>query len=234
MPDTCWGPLCDWIHILSLWLKLHVLPFAPLFTPIVATVAGAIALYSIHVTRSVARKRAAVDFFLKTDMDKGMVEAHAAFQAALYCWQKHEAAGKSIETFVRGEDNKYTAEYKDIMTYLNIHELVAVGIKNKIFDHAVCYNFWSDALVRHTDQTRKLIEYETSGEGSEASFLELRMLSIKWKKRTTKWQEKERAKGRRKGLRLMPGLPAPAPDQSPQQPSPQTADADHIGPAGQV
>ncbi len=54
MPDSCLGPVCEYIHLLSQWLKIHLLPFGPLFTPLVASVAGAIALYSIHVTRSVA------------------------------------------------------------------------------------------------------------------------------------------------------------------------------------
>ena len=47
--------------------------------PLVATVAGIVAIVSIIVTKSIARKRAAIDLFLKTDMDKGMVDAHVAF-----------------------------------------------------------------------------------------------------------------------------------------------------------
>lgn len=33
-----------------------VVPYAPLITPCVAVVAGAIAIYSVHVTRSIAQK----------------------------------------------------------------------------------------------------------------------------------------------------------------------------------
>src|ERR1700692_2399178 len=186
MPDSCWGPLCGYIHLFSQWLKIHIVPIAPLITPAVAIIAGGVAIASILITMSIARKRAAIDFFLKTDMDAGMVAAHAAFQAALKTLEKHEAEGKTIETFVKGADGADTAEYKNIITYLNVHELVAVGIKNKVFNHDVCYNFWSDALVRHTDKTRKLIEYEASSEGGEASFFELRTLSIKWKERIRK------------------------------------------------
>jgi hypothetical protein len=194
MPESCWGPLCGYIHWVSQWLKIHIVPIAPLITPTVAIIAGFVAVASIIITMSIARKRAAIDFFLKTDMDAGMVAAHAAFQTALKALEKHEAEGKTIETFVKGADGADTAEYKNIITYLNVHELVAVGIKNKVFNHDVCYNFWSDALVRHTDKTRKLIEYEASSEGGEASFFELRTLSIKWKERIRKWQEKQRRK----------------------------------------
>jgi hypothetical protein len=183
MTETCWGPVCEWIHLLAQWLKVHIIPFAPLFTPIVATVAGLIALYSIHVTRSVARKRAAVDFFLKTDMDKGMVEAYLNFQKASTAFAKHVEKGDPIETFVRDGQGNYTMGYVDVTSYLNIHELVAVGIKNKVFDHDVCYAFWSDALVRHTNRTQKLIDHVVEAEGQPAGFIELRNLSTKWKKK---------------------------------------------------
>jgi hypothetical protein len=214
--------MCEWIHILSLWLKTHLLPFGPLFTPIVASVGGGIALYSIHVTRSVARRRAAVDFFLKTDMDKGMVEAYSAFITALAAWASYDATGKPIEKFARGEDGSLSTEYKDILNYLNIHELVAVGVKNKVFDEDVCFNFWSIALVRHTDGTRKLIDYQRTLEGFESSYWELRTLSSKWKKRTAKWQKKQQAKTKWKGPPPESVRSAPAPVRNPEKTSPQT------------
>jgi Domain of unknown function (DUF4760) len=202
MPDSCLGPVCGYIHLLSQWLKIHVLPLAPLFTPLVATVAGIVAITSIVVTKSIARKRAAIDFFLKTDMDKGMVDAHIAFEEAVIVLKQHLKDGKTIEEFCKGGKT-----YKDVRAYLNIHELVAVGIKNKVFDEDVCYNYWSDALVGHTAETHELLEHEASAEGGEASYLELRNLSIKWKLRTMKWQKKQRAKTKRRGL---PRKPAPA------------------------
>jgi hypothetical protein len=219
MPETCLGPVCGWIHVLSLWLKVHILPFAPVITVVVAVVAGVIAVYSIHVTRSVARKRAAVDFFLKTDMDAGMVTAYAAFQDALIAWEKHLKENKPVEKFIRDDTGAFTKGYRDITSYLNIHELVAVGIKNKVFDGNVCYNFWSDALVRHTDKTQKLIEYEVASDGGAASYLELRLLSEKWKKRIEKWQKKQ-AKKQGQLPKLAP--PAPVSGQSFERPSQET------------
>jgi hypothetical protein len=226
MPDTCWGPVCGWIHVLSQWLKIHLLPFSPLITVAVAVVAGVIALYSIHVTRSVARKRAAIDFFLKTDMDAGMLASHLAFEDAVLNLKQHLLDGKSIEKFCEGGK-----VYKDIRAYLNIHELVAVGIKNKVFDGDVCYNYWSDALVRQTDLTYQLIEHESSAEGGEASYLELRKLSIEWKKRTSKWQERQRRKARRKGRLPNPAPVVPAAGHSSSPPSPGTTVASPPAPA---
>lgn len=189
--------MCAWIHFVAQWVKIHVIPLAPLITPLVATLAGAIALYSIHVTRVTARRRAAIDFFLKSDMDKGMADIYKAFRDSLAVWEIHAAAKKPIEDFIKGPDGKPSDDYRNINTYLNIHELVAVGIRNKVFDHAVCYNFWSDALVRHTERTKAIIEHEVSSEGGAAAYLELRILSSKWKKRLAKWAAKQMKKSGR-------------------------------------
>jgi hypothetical protein len=218
MPEACLGPLCGWIHVLSVWFKIHLLPLAPLITPVVAIAAGAIAIYSIHAARSVARKRGAIDFFLKTDLDAGMVKAYADFQAALAAWEKHNKEGKPIEEFLRDANGVYTESYRHINSYLNIHELVAVGIKNKVFDHEVCYNFWSDALVRHTDKTRKLIDYEVSSDGGAAAYLELRTLSVKWKKRITKWQSRQ-IQAEKQGQPVKTAPPAPTAGQALDRPS---------------
>nr|WP_224742009.1 DUF4760 domain-containing protein [Bradyrhizobium sp. 2S1]MCK7669370.1 DUF4760 domain-containing protein [Bradyrhizobium sp. 2S1] len=156
--------------------------------------AGAIALYSIHVTRVTARRRAAIDFFLKTDMDKGMAEIYKAFRDSLAVWEVHAAANRPVEEFIKSPDGKLTDDYRNINTYLNIHELVAVGIRNKVFDHTVCYHFWSDALVGHTERTKALIEHEVSTEGGAAAYWELRNLSSKWKKRLLAWQAKQTKK----------------------------------------
>src|ERR1700676_1041983 len=185
MPESCLGPICEYVHLLSQWLKIHILPLGPLLTATVATVAGIVAVISILVTKSIARKRAAIDFFLKTDMDKGMVDAHKDFEAALEILKTHKGT--------MAEFSKLDA-YKNIRAYLNIHELVAVGIKNKAFDEQVCYNFWSDALVRHTAGTYALLQYESELEGGEAAFLELRTLSGRWQKRIEAWREEQRKK----------------------------------------
>ena len=228
MPDSCLGPVCEYIHLLSQWLKIHLLPFGPLFTPLVASVAGAIALYSIHVTRSVARKRAAVDFFLKTDMDKTMVDAHTAFQKALKPMEAHACSGKSMESFCKDAEGFYTADYLAITSYLNIHELVAMGIKNKVFDEEVCYNFWSDALVQHANDAHRLIEYESSIKGSEAAFLELRSLKVKWERRNLKWQERQQRKAKRQGQPPATVQSAQAAGQSPVPPSQETTVANPL------
>jgi hypothetical protein len=60
---------------------------------------------------------------------------------------------------------------------------MAVGIKNKVFDEQVCYNFWSDAMVRHVKEANSIIQYEIAEGGSDALYLELRNLSVGWSAR---------------------------------------------------
>lgn len=165
-----------------------LLRIAPFFTPVVGSVAAIIALAAISAQKSIARKRAAIDFFLKTDLDHNMLEAYADFEVALKKFKAHTAGGGDIKTFIDSPETE--KDYKKLLRYLNIHELVAVGIKNNIFDQGVCYNFWSDAMVRHVRETRPVIEYEINDGGSEALFLELRTLSEKWSAQIADWNRR--------------------------------------------
>lgn len=134
------------------------------------------AVISIISQRDTARKRAAIDFFLKTDLDSNMLQAHADFELALKKLKKHTADSGTIRSFAEGTETEI--DYKKIIRYLNVHELVAVGIKNKVFDDLVCYNFWSDAMVRHVKQTDSVIQYEIAEGGSDALFLQLRQQPV--------------------------------------------------------
>jgi Domain of unknown function (DUF4760) len=148
------------------------------------------AVISIISQRGTARKRAAIDFFLKTDLDGNMLQAHADFETALKKLKKHTADGGSVRSFVEGTETEN--DYKKIVRYLNVHELVAVGIKNKVFDDRVCYNFWSDAMVRHIKEAGSVIQYEIAEGGSDALFLELRNLGTRWSARIRDWNSKSK------------------------------------------
>ena len=96
--------------------------------------------------------------------------------------------GKKVKSF---EDSNEKV-YLNILKYLNVHELVAVGIKNSVFDENVCFNFWGDVLVQHADETAAVIEHEIESEGiPSAAYLELRSLSFEWAERARKWRGKQ-------------------------------------------
>jgi Domain of unknown function (DUF4760) len=166
-----------------------LLPYAPLFTPAVGSIAALIAVSAIGAQKSIARKRASIDFFLKTDLDHNMLDAHAGFVAALKKLKEHAAGGGTVKGFV--ENPVTSPDYERILRYLNVHELIAVGIKNGVFDDRVCYNFWSDGMVRHVGDAASAIQYEIDC-GSEAAFFELRRLSSKWAAKIDRWNRKQK------------------------------------------
>jgi hypothetical protein len=61
----------------------RLLTYAPFVTAIIAIGALVTAITAICKQTQVARRRAAIDFFLKTDLDEKMLEAHKNFEAAL-------------------------------------------------------------------------------------------------------------------------------------------------------
>jgi Domain of unknown function (DUF4760) len=93
-----------------------------------------------------------------------MIVAHADFETALKKLKSHVANSGSVRSFA--EEKETENDYKKFLLYLNIHELMAVGIKNKVFDEQVCYNFWSDAMVRHVKEADSIIQYEIAEGGS--------------------------------------------------------------------
>ena len=149
----------------------RLLPFVPYGTALIALGALATAIIAIITQTRVARRRAAIDFFLKTDLDHNMLEAHRDFRTAVKALKLHLAAGQTVKSFEETQEQTY----RHILKYLNIHELVAVGIKNRVFDCNVCFNFWGDVLVQHANETAAVIDYEIESEGTpSAAFLELR------------------------------------------------------------
>ena len=163
-----------------------LLPYAPLITPSVAVVVGAIALYSIYVTRSIARKRATIDFFLKTEADSSIVKLFQAFDDHVVAVRKLIDDGKTLLEIVK------TDEYKTVHACLNIHELVAVGIDNKVFDLKVAYNYWSGALVAHCKDASQIIDFSRADPDDLSAYISMLELNKKWKKKLDGWALRQR------------------------------------------
>lgn len=175
----------------------RLLPYAPYGTALIALGALTTAIVAICTQTLVARRRAAIDFFLKTDLDHNMLEAHREFRVAVKELKLHLADGKTVKSFEESNEKVYLS----ILKYLNIHELVAVGIKNRVFDVDVCFNFWGDVLVQHADETAAVIDHEIESEGTpSAAFLELRQLSAAWTERARIWRVKQAKRKKRETL----------------------------------
>lgn len=159
----------------------EVAKLAPIGTATVAAAAFFVAWQSLRTQKSIARKRAAIDVFLKTEMDRTMLDAYSKYEEALEELDK----ANSIEGFCR--DNREKCEA--IRTYLNVNELIAIGINRKVFDEEVCFNFWSDLLVNIRHRSGEIIEKDRKEEGSGETYSDLIVLAERWAKRI------KRAKG---------------------------------------
>jgi hypothetical protein len=76
--DRYWRVMIDHLGDASLWETVAKL--APIATALIA-LAASLALYSIGVQRDVARRRAAIDFFLKTETDDKLIDLYELFKS---------------------------------------------------------------------------------------------------------------------------------------------------------
>jgi hypothetical protein len=189
----------DWLH----YFAQKLLPYAPLITPSVAVIAGCIGLYSIHVTRTIARKRATIDFFLKTEADGSIVKLFQQFEEHLVIVkQKLKEAKKFAEV-------TNAVEYKTVHACLNMHELIAVGISNKVFDEKVAYNYWSGALVAHCGEAASLIDASRAEDDDLSVYISMLALSKRWKKKIDKWTKRHARQRKRQQLVIVQGPVVP-------------------------
>lgn len=133
------------------------------------------AAVSIKSQREIARKRAATDFFLKTEMDREALDSHKRYTAAVDKLKAVvTASGEMQGSFASSDD------YWAIRDYLNFHELMAVGLLNGVFDNDVCFDFWSGELRRAFENTLPLIKYVQSRPHSENTYVELTKVAKRW------------------------------------------------------
>ncbi len=145
-------------------------------TAIVALLAVAVAATGIAIQWWLARKRAAIDFFLKTEADKHLLEAYDEFHAGI-----DEMNSMNIDVFCTTKDVVIRKHYFALRRYLNIHELIAVGIKNGMFHDRTCYDFWAGILFRGVEAARPVLDHVRGRPGREATCCELETLYTRWK-----------------------------------------------------
>jgi hypothetical protein len=162
-----------WIEIFALAAK-----FAPLATVSIALVAAIIAWCAIRAQRDIARRRAAVDFFLKTELDETVVKVYHKFQASA----SNLNAIPSFPSFAKTDD------YKDIRSFLNICELIATGINYGAFSSQLSWAYWGNVLLDSYKYARPLIDYvrATPSEGAPETYLELERICTGRRKKVPK------------------------------------------------
>jgi hypothetical protein len=156
-------------------------------TACVALGAGGIAVEAIRVQREIARKRATIDFFLKSSMDKECLAAYVAFKVEI---EKFEQPNFDFRTYVP------TPEHNAVRTWLNICELVAVGINRKVFDDRLAFDSWSGILPWCHLRCAKLIEWRRQDENDALMYFDLETLSTRWQDPSVRAKYEKRAKQR--------------------------------------
>jgi hypothetical protein len=156
----------DWAYW-GEWAKL-----APIGTAAAAGIGACIAYRAIRAQRHIARGRAAIDFFLKTEMDHQMICAHERYRHAVGVLQK----AIDINEFA---DSKHGQAMR---AYLNVHELMAVGIKSKAFDDRVCKEFWIVELGDAREDCNRYLRHLRTDPKEKRTFTELEKLNSRWQR----------------------------------------------------
>jgi hypothetical protein len=174
---------------MALWPNMEtwkaIASLAPILTAFIALCAVLVAYRALRVQREMARKRAAFDFFLKTEMDRAIIDAYIAYEVAIDRFSQH---GEVDKLFADSSD------YQSVRTYLNIHELVAVGIHSKMLDESVCFSFWSDELIAAYKQGKPLIEHMRKL-GTPLCYVDLERLHTSWVIKDAKDRRKRKIDG---------------------------------------
>jgi len=144
-------------------------------TALIAVGALIAAAVSIRSQREIARKRAATDFFLKTEMDHENLESHKRYTSALAKLGTVVTTGGEMQSSFAGSD-----EYWAIRDYLNLHELMAVGILQHVFDDRVCHDFWAGEMRRAYAKAMPLVKYVQSLPGEAGTYTELIKVAKDW------------------------------------------------------
>jgi hypothetical protein len=160
-----------------LYMGLELGSIPQWLTAIAAIFALGIAAISVLTQREIARKRAAMDFFTKTEMDKHTLDQHELYKKAIKELDEYSQANKPLEKFAE------TEAYWHIRGYLNLHELMGVGINRDVFDDYVCYDFWSRELFRACRDAGPLIKWVRTQPGESATYIELLAVNKRWRNR---------------------------------------------------
>jgi hypothetical protein len=164
------GCLWEWIRHIADWGTVP-----QWLTAGIAAGALIAAVISIGSQREIARKRAATDFFIKTEMDRDTLESHKRYTDAIAKMKMVVTASGEMQNSFAGSD-----EYWAIRDYLNLHELMAVGILKKVFDDRVCHDFWAGELHRAYEDAMPLINYVQSQPRSKGTYSELIKVAKDW------------------------------------------------------
>jgi Domain of unknown function (DUF4760) len=96
-------------------------------------------------------------------------------------------ANAPLTAFVPDPSDLTRSDYNDTRAFLNICELIAVGVNKGAFSKSVSEAYWGDVIPDAYQTAKQLINIRTTpGEGSRYTYVNLEKLAKRWAKRTKK------------------------------------------------
>lgn len=123
----------------SHWTLEDLRNIATILTPVIAIVAGLIAIWAIRTQKLIATNRATIDVILKMHMDGSIITAREKFVEATLAIENYSLKAVS--------DEKLHAQHRTaIITYLMLIEVVASGVEKRTFDEKILIESWGPLL----------------------------------------------------------------------------------------
>jgi uncharacterized protein DUF4760 len=166
--------LMVWLSGLSIKTLQDAALVAPLATAVIALAAALVALSSMFVQRDTARRRAAIDFFLKTEMDDDIVKSYDRFLELT----------SDIPALISNPNiEPNDPELRELRKWLNICELIAVGVNLGAFSEKVSLDYWGDVLPDTFRESELFIKFLRRNPefGTPHTYLELERLAERWR-----------------------------------------------------
>jgi hypothetical protein len=145
---------------------------APIVTAAMAILAFFGVIISICVQRRTAQTRAAIDFFLRTETDEKMLEAHRKYRDGVAVLH----TSPNIAAFAQTDD------CRSVRSYLNVHELLAVGVNRHAIHYSVARDFWINELERACRDCNRLLLHLEGDRAEEKTYWEMKALNRKWQR----------------------------------------------------
>src|SRR5262249_50823248 len=120
---------------------------------------------------------------LRTQMDNTGIELYNDFKRIA----PGIAAVASMESFV------ITADHARVRAFLNICELIAVGINERVFSERVSYAYWGDVLPWSYQAAEPLIKYvgNRPGDGPSSTYRDLEKVAAVWARRNARRRRRQ-------------------------------------------
>lgn len=144
--------------------------YAPLATLAVGCVAAMFAYWGIQSQRGIARRRATLDFIMKTETDGDMIRARLKF---IELTKNINGLGPWAAL-----DKENTDETQKIKLILNEFELIAIGIKQGIIDKNLYCNWFKSGAIKHWDHAEPFVNILRSRTGNNALYAEFQQFIL--------------------------------------------------------